>query len=197
MPERSTKRLLFHQLSTLYGEMEQAYSHVADQLGLSCSGCSDNCCTSYFLHHTHIEWAYLWEGIKACKEEKRGQFLQRAEDYVRTVAPLLSQGKTPHIMCPLNEEGLCRLYDHRLMICRMHGVPNSFVRPDGKRLRFQGCQICQGLYTGTSTVPELDRTDFYRRLAALEIKWLEETAQPSFRVRLTLAEMLVKGPPAD
>ena len=195
MPEKPSKRFLLAQLSILYGEMEEAYDRIAAQLGLSCEGCTHNCCTSYFLHHTYIEWAYLWDGIEACEEDERKRFLQRARTYVRRAGTLLAKEMRPDIMCPLNEEGLCRLYNHRLMICRMHGVPNTFVRPDGKRLRFPGCRACQELYESASTVPVLDRTNFYRRLATLEKEWLQEAPQPVPRVKLTLAEMLANGPP--
>jgi len=195
MPESPVKRRLLAKLSILYAEMEQAYDRVASPLGLSCKGCVHNCCTSYFLHHTYIEWAYLWDGMKACDEEKRNRFLRRAETYVHEAGPVLAQGIRPAIMCPLNEDGLCRLYGHRLMICRMHGVPNRFVRPDGKKLHFPGCTTCQERYADQIEVPVLDRTDFYRRLADLERQWVEQARRPLPRVKLTLAEMLVKGPP--
>ena len=195
MPETSSQRLLLAKLSTLYVEMEEAYDRIASQLGLSCENCSQNCCTSYFLHHTYIEWAYLWEGIKACNEEKQNGFLHKAEAYVREAESLLAKGLHPEILCPLNEDGLCRLYTHRLMICRMHGDPNSFFQPDGKKLRFPGCKTCQEGYADSTNVPVLDRTDFYRRLAELERQYLEQEARPLPRVKLTLAEMLVNGPP--
>jgi len=98
-------------------------------------------------------------------------------------------------MCPLNEKGLCQLYAHRLMICRMHGVPNRFVRPDGKAMRFPGCARCQGLYANLDEVPLLDRTPFYRDLASLEMAVMKSKGNPLPKVRLTLAEMLIQGPP--
>ncbi|PKN45763.1 MAG: hypothetical protein CVU58_08235, partial [Deltaproteobacteria bacterium HGW-Deltaproteobacteria-16] len=44
-------------IANLYSRMEQAYDLVARQLDFTCDGCPDNCCDSYFLHHTHVEWA--------------------------------------------------------------------------------------------------------------------------------------------
>lgn len=193
MGESTQKSKLFEDLADLYAEMEAAYNRVADRLGLSCDGCQDNCCTSFFQHHTHVEWAYLWEGLKACGQDRQKRFLQKAADYVDNSRLILARGDTPKIMCPLNEDGRCRLYTHRLMICRLHGVPNQFVRPDGKALRFPGCRTCQERYTGLEQTPVLDRTAFYKRLAALEMAYVGGRPRP--RVRLTLAEMLVHGPP--
>ena len=195
MRQKSSKQSLFAKLSILYGEMAAAYNDVASQLELSCTGCPHNCCTSYFLHHTHIEWAYLWDGLNRCDNEKRKGFVQNAADYVRRAGPLLAKGIPPKIMCPLNEDGRCQLYDHRLMICRMHGVPSSFIGPDGQKRSFPGCKTCQALYAGLSTVPVLDRTDFYQRLAELERQWVQGASQPLPRVKLTLAEMVANGPP--
>jgi Fe-S-cluster containining protein len=195
MGKNELKSKLFEDLAHLYTTMEAAYSRAADTFGLSCEGCSDNCCTSYFQHHTYIEWAYLWEGINACSEERRRGFLDRAKAYVAQSRLCLAQGKTPGMMCPLNENGLCRLYEHRLMICRMHGVPNSFIRPDGKVMRFPGCIRCQEQYADLDQAPMLDRTPFYKALASLEMALMAFQGYAMPKVKLTLAEMLVQGPP--
>ena len=50
------------QVADLYHDMESAYDRTAKSLDFSCSGCPDNCCDSFFLHHTNTEWAYLWHG---------------------------------------------------------------------------------------------------------------------------------------
>jgi hypothetical protein len=189
------KSTLFEKLSRLYAEMEEAYNEVASEIGLSCRLCPDNCCNSYFQHHTYIEWAYLWEGIRSCPDEKQGEFIKRAEAYVTESQAFLAQGLRPRIMCPLNDNGLCQLYEYRLMICRMHGVPNSFVRPDGKKMDFPGCFRCQELCAHLEEVPVLDRTRFYRDLASLEMAFVRSKIKGLPMVNLTLAEMLVKGPP--
>jgi predicted metal-binding protein len=193
--DKTEKNILFQKLRLVYAEMEKAYNLVAQQIGLSCRQCTDNCCRSYFQHHTYIEWAYLWQGLQACDDKRLEDLLSRAQVYVTEAENMLVQGARPHIMCPLNENGLCGLYEHRLMICRMHGVPNGFVRPDGKKLNFPGCGPCQELYAGRGEVPVLDRTPHYRTLAHLETAFRGFTTGPLPRVNLTLAEMLVKGPP--
>ncbi len=186
---------LFKKLFRLYSEMEEAYNRAAGEIGLSCQGCPDNCCTSYFQHHTYIEWAYLWKGIGSRPDEKQREFMNRAGEYVSQSRALLAEGLKPRIMCPLNDRGLCQLYEYRLMVCRMHGVPNSFVRPDGKRVSFPGCFRCQELYSHLKEVPVLDRTGFYRELACLEMAFVGPKIKTLPKMKLTLAEMLVRGPP--
>jgi hypothetical protein len=191
--QRST---LFEKLSQLYSQMEEAYNHAAANIGLSCSRCPDNCCTSYFHHHTYIEWAYVWEGMRSRSHEDQRAFIERAEAYVRQSQVLMAQGLKPNIMCPLNDQGLCQLYEYRLMICRLHGVPNRFVRPDGKEMNFPGCFRCQELCSHLEEVPVVDRTDLYRDLASLEMAFVGLRVKTWPRVNLTLADMLVQGPPS-
>ncbi len=121
--------------------------------------------------------------------------MSRARQYVRKSDTVLAQGHKPSIMCPLNDDGLCQLYEYRLMICRMHGVPNSFVRPDGQKMSFPGCFKCQELYSDLVEVPVLDRTHFYHDLAALETAFVGQKDKALPKVKLTLAEMVVQGPP--
>jgi len=195
MREKRLRNTLFERLSLLYSEMEEAYNRVAAKISLSCRGCRDNCCASYFQHHTYIEWAYLWKGIRSGSDEKQRKFVKRAGEYVRESRALLAQGLSPSIMCPLNDQGLCELYEYRLMICRMHGVPNSFLRPDGKKLHFPGCFRSQELCSHLEEVPVLDRTGFYRDLASLEMDFVGPKIRALPKVDLTLSEMLVQGPP--
>ena len=72
---------LTEELGILYEDMEKAYDAVAEVLGHGCDGCPDNCCDSYFLHHTYIEWAYLWEGVAALPDKDREALLSRAKAY--------------------------------------------------------------------------------------------------------------------
>jgi hypothetical protein len=182
-------------MARLYHDMEGAYDKLAHSLHFSCAGCPDNCCDSYFQHHTYVEWAYLWEGLLALEEKDRETFVARAAEYVRQSERLLARGERPQLMCPLNEEGLCAIYPHRLMICRLHGVPSAMTRPDGKKLEFPGCFRCQELVGGRAHVPHLDRTAMYQELVAIEMAWLGPQRRVLPKVRMTIADMLVKGPP--
>ncbi len=182
-------------LAALYLQMDEAYHQAAQLVGLSCDGCTDNCCTSYFQHHTYIEWAYLWQGIDQLPEALRQRVLGRARRAVAEAQNALAQGQRPEVMCPLNEEGRCTLYAHRLMICRLHGVPNRLRRPDGRVFTFPGCWKSQARWAEAPNVPVLDRTPFYLQLVELEQAFVGSERYRLPKVDLTLAEMLVAGPP--
>lgn len=186
---------LVHRLRQLYADMEREYDCVARQIRLTCSGCPDNCCTSYFQHHTHVEWACLWDGLRALPDQERQEIRARAEEYVHAAKKKIARQNVPDAMCPLNVGGLCSLYAHRLTICRLHGVPNRFSLPDGRSRIFPGCFRCQEISREREASPMLDRTDFYRRLAALEMDYLRGLPDRPAKVRLTLAEMILRQPP--
>ncbi len=180
-------------LQKLYKDMELRYNRVARMLGFTCEGCDDNCCDSYFQHYTYLEWWYLWQGLSALADNERGNIIQKAKNYVQKAAEALSMGERPQIMCPLNRDGLCCLYEHRLLICRNHGVPASMSRPDGKKLSFPGCHRCQQI-AGDSP-PQVDRTAMLSQMVMLETQFLGGRGKRYPRIKLTIAEMIVKGPP--
>ena len=183
------------QVAGLYRDMEDAYDRNAKQLDFSCIGCPDNCCDSFFLHHTYTEWAYLWHGLNKLEKKLLKSITEKASDYVVESEAFLARAERPMIMCPLNAEGLCTLYSYRMMICRLHGVPATFRRPDGKQQKFPGCFRCQEI-TASKKVEPMDRTEFFRRLVNLEIKLLGSRRMTAPRVKLTIAQMIVMGPPA-
>ena len=195
-----TKKLLpaqaFRKLAALYADMQDAYVRHADALGLTCDNCPDNCCTSYFQHHTRIEWAYLLQGLSELPPERRAEYEKRARTYVREAGDALARGERPHIMCPLNDDGRCGVYMHRLMICRLHGVPNRLRYPNGRSVDFPGCFRSQELCASADSFPVLDRTALYTRLMELEVQFVGPGKIRSLpRVDLTLAEMIVQGTP--
>jgi len=189
------------EIGEIYGSMVTVYDEVARELPLTCAGCPDNCCDSYFLHHTYSEWAYLWEGIRALDDDRLDRIMQRARDYVARSRELIARGERPQLMCPLNDSGLCGLYSHRLMICRTHGVPATLTRPDGQLLRFPGCfrsqEIVADSYPAEADAPAMDRTVLYQRLAQLETRFLADRRGRLPKIKLTIAEMIVHGPPKD
>ncbi|MDA8160899.1 MAG: hypothetical protein M0T76_09280 [Desulfobacteraceae bacterium] len=183
----------FAALADLYAEMESAYEQVAVRLAFSCEGCPDNCCDSYFQHHTYLEWAYLWQGLSELPAERQAVYQARAREAVASYRTALSQGERPQVMCPVNDHGRCGLYRHRLLICRLHGAPASLTSPNGQRRQFPGCFRCQELTQGLSDVPTLDRTRFFKTMVRLEQEFLGARSRP--RVKMTLAEMLLERPP--
>ncbi len=195
-----TKKLLpaqaFRKLAALYADMQNSYVGHAQALGLTCDNCPDNCCTSYFQHHTRIEWAYLLQGLGELPAARRAEYERRAREYVRQAQDALGQGERPRIMCPLNDDGRCGVYAHRLMICRLHGVPNRLRYPNGRTVDFPGCFRSQELCAAADSFPILDRTPLYTRLMELEVQFVGPGRIRSLpRVDLTLAEMIVQGSP--
>jgi len=192
---KTTRQAVFRKLALLYERMQDEYAAASQALGLSCQDCRQNCCLSHFQHHTYVEWAYLWQGLKALPQKRLTEYLRRARENVEACRASLAMGRTPAVMCPLNDEGLCGLYTHRLMICRLHGVPNVLRRPDGQQAAFPGCWRAQELSQGLERLPLMDRTPLYRELLGLEAALLGKRLGKLPKVDLTLAEMLVAGPP--
>ena len=186
------------ELEDIYHKLQQEYERVAEALDFSCKGCPDNCCDSYFLHHTYAEWAHLWLGVRELAPERRRALIARARSYLEQCQQDVDAGRRPQIMCPLNEEGLCVLYRNRLLVCRIHGVPATMTRPDGQTLRFPGCFRCQGIVDGRgkgAQVPHVERTGLLKKLALLENQLLDNKRHLVPKVKKTIAEMLVQGPP--
>jgi hypothetical protein len=182
-------------IADLYGRMEKAYDIVATQLDFTCAGCPDNCCDSYFLHHTYVEWAYLWVGLMALAPELRKGIENRAAEYAAACTHALDRGERPQVMCPLNDGGRCSLYLHRLMICRMHGVPSSLTFPNGQGKKFPGCFRCQEIVGTRQATPAVERAPLFRELVALEQELLGEQQGQMPKVKKTIADMILMGPP--
>ncbi len=185
------------ELEDIYDKLQQEYARVAGALDFSCSGCPDNCCDSYFLHHTYAEWAHLWRGLRRLDPQRQQALIARAKTYLAQCTEEMAAGRRPQVMCPLNEDGLCVVYEHRLLVCRTHGVPATMTRPDGQTLRFPGCFRCQEIVDGLveQPPPHVERTPLLKRLALLENEILDNKRHLQPRVKMTIAEMLVKGPP--
>jgi predicted metal-binding protein len=190
---------LLNRLVSVYGQMETEYDKVAIRLAFSCTGCPDNCCDSYFEHHTYIEWSYLWLGFSKLPAEKQKTILKRAKQYQEACTSAVASNQRPQVMCPLNENGLCILYPYRLLVCRTHGVPATMTRPDGRKIEFPGCFRCQELVKekdlDEKTVARMERTPLLRQLALIENDLFAGKRHLYPKVKLTIAGMLLLGPP--
>jgi hypothetical protein len=72
------------------------------------------------------------------------------------------------------------------------------TRPDGRTLRFPGCFRCQEIVEaryGQVPPPYVERTPLLRKLALLENELLENKRHLVPKVSITIAGMLIKGPP--
>lgn len=94
---------------------------------LTCHAGCDGCCYQQFTVFP-VEAHHLAQAVRALAPEVRQHLLARLQqaDPWRVV-------ETPP-PCVLLEHGRCSLYDHRPLICRIHGFPVSSTmieRPDG------------------------------------------------------------------
>jgi len=176
----------------LLDEMQAAYDEVAAHYDkFSCMGCTDNCCTQRFFHHTLAEYRYLKEGLmEALKTDPDlvRRMLVKARVVTDTYIKEAGTGEILPLMCPVNFEGLCRLYRHRPMICRLHGLPHRFKKPDGSQERGTGCARFEGAHKTDWTV---NRSKLYTGLAAIEAE-VRRTSGFRGRYSLTTAEMLME-----
>ena len=200
--KKLTPKAAYRKLAAIYDKMVAQYGLAAEPIGMKCDGCTDNCCLSFFQHHTYVEWAYMWEGLNKLPADQLEKIKAQAQDYVDQAQDALSRGERPHVMCPLNideNQGICGLYKHRLMICRMHGVPNMLVKPNGQQITFPGCYRCQELTEkyekDGQTAPMVNRTSLYKDLVMLEMQFVGKNLRQLPKVDHTIAEMIVLGPP--
>ncbi|MEW6326689.1 MAG: YkgJ family cysteine cluster protein [Thermodesulfobacteriota bacterium] len=176
-------------LKTIYQAMDQAYDEIAAYYGCSCAGCDGNCCTSYFFHYTVAEYLYLKKGFQTLSPERQNEVRRLAREFVKERHRLQAEGKKIDLMCPLNDRGLCGLYAFRPMICRLHGIPHSYRRPDMVLVRGAGCPRLVPPDTDKDAYKELDRTRFYRDMAILEQELRQEIVF-SERIKMTIADMI-------
>lgn len=183
----------FDRLKSLYEAMDEAYNMVAAQYGFSCEQCPDNCCRTRFYNHTCLEYYYLMDGIEKLPDDRRQEVGQSALTVCEQVAADEACGRQPRRMCPVNVEGRCGLHDRRLMICRLHGIPHELRFPDGKVSSGPGCSVFSSRFQDRVHIP-LDRTPFYRDLAALE-KEFRQAAGLNVKFKMTIAQMIAYGLP--
>lgn len=176
-------------MRSLYEAMQRDYDSVAQHYGFSCQGCTDNCCTQRFFHYTWSEHLYLLEGMRQADPNLAAEILAKSRqvvaEYHKEPDPL---SPTP-LMCPVNFNGLCSLYSHRPMICRMHGLPHRFRDPHGRETRGGGCSVFDSNTTKVDWT--VNRTPHYTTLARIEGE-LRARRHITGSLRLTTAEMIIK-----
>lgn len=175
-------------LQKLYADMDAAYGRVAEGYRFHCTGCVDNCCLTRFYHHTHIEYLYLRQGFRNLTQDLRRKVRQRAAEVRRETADLEKTGGPIRLMCPLNAEGLCLVYPHRPMICRLHGPAHELHRPGREVSYGPGCDAFSRQTEGKAYRP-FDRTPFYMEMVRIEAE-LKQTAEITRRIKMTIAEMI-------
>jgi Fe-S-cluster containining protein len=176
-------------LKQIYAAMDQAYHRAADAYGFSCDGCADNCCRTRFYHHTIIEYIYMAEGLNSLTPKEQNEVKSRALSVVDETTREDGSGAVVRLMCPLNVDELCILYDHRPMICRLHGIPHELQKPGQKPAYGPGC-VTFDRRCGHKGYLKFDRTPFYREMAMLEQE-VKQALGFDGKIRMTVAEMIV------
>ena len=77
----------------------------------------------------------------------------------------------------------------------MHGVPSSLTFPNGQTKKFPGCFRCQELVAGRQAVPCVERAPLLRELVALEQELLGEQEGQRLKLKKTIADLILMGPP--
>ncbi len=178
-------------IADLYRRMDAAWEETAAHYGFQCNGCEDNCCRSFFYHHTHIETDYLVAGLATLPADLFQKITATLDKEMKAAGTSGDSGR----MCPLNIDGLCVLYERRPMICRLHGIPHEFHKPDGEIVKGPGCATGSPLFSSSGHF-RLNRTPFYREMARLEAAY-RKAAGKSGKIKRTVTQMLVTAPGQD
>jgi hypothetical protein len=176
-------------LKEIYADMDRKYIEAAAYYIMDCTGCLDSCCLTRFYHHTIIEYLYLLEGFNSLAIDKRTEIRQRAVEVCEKTVDSEGKGTPIRIMCPLNIDGLCTIYEYRPMICRMHGIPHELRKPGCSPVKSPGCNTFLKIFEEKDYYP-FDRTSFYLNMAQLE-KRLRQSIGIVEKFKMTVAEMLL------
>jgi Fe-S-cluster containining protein len=178
------------ELTGIFEDMDRQYRKTADQYGFECRGCENNCCLTRFYHHTVLEYAFLMEGFKTLDLTQQEKIRAEAREVVLNCQNADTMNLAVRVMCPLNERGLCVLYQRRPMICRLHGLPHEFKKANGRKLHGPGCEAfdrqCKTPYIA------FDRTPFYTRMASLEQR-VRDALGYHQKIKLTIADMVASS----
>lgn len=179
----------------LYICMDAAYAEGAFKNGFVCTGCIDNCCMTWFHHHTLSEILHLKDGFLALGENLRIKAVENAKEVLLVKSRHDDKGGPFKAWCPLCLDGRCLVYAHRPMTCRLHGVSWKMTYPDGSVQTGPGCDVFEKS-ARSETGGILDRTPFYRQLASLE-RSLRAALSYNGRISLSIAEIIAQLAPAS
>ncbi len=125
----------YDEYSKVAAEWEAEFARNQRQYGerIHCrKGCSD-CCSQMF-QITEVEAAYVSRAVKELAPDERQRIEERARRYLPQREKLLAQKNVPdawgslpppglRLPCPALEDGACKIYSHRPLICRKYGIP--------------------------------------------------------------------------
>ena len=177
-------------LKSLYASMDQKFQDAAEHYGFRCNGCRASCCLTLFYHYTFLEYCYIRKGYAVLANDVRLEVRRRASEVCQKMSmPDKTNAMPVRLMCPLNFNGLCILYDYRPMICRLHGIPHELQKPGQKPIYGPGCETFDRR-CGRREYFKFDRTPFYQDLATLE-QGARQALGFNGKIRMTVAEMIL------
>lgn len=177
-------------LAEIYRRIDRAYAEAVKNVGFSCEGCDGTkCCTVDLRIGTLVEMSYLRHGFNTLSHAEQDEILARCRQIIRAKNDAPESELYRNSVCALNTDGMCVLYEYRPMICRLHGMPYFFVGPNDSRMEGDGCPRFTKLYKGMDTISKIDRTPFYREMAALEVEAVRLRGERT--KKLSVAETLV------
>jgi hypothetical protein len=183
---------LISRIKELYDKMDSAYAAAAEKIDLTCEGCDGVvCCTVDLTVHTFVEMSYLRQGFYALEHLVQSEILTKSKRMVSAKQQAPKGDDYRGAVCALNSAGACILYEYRPMICRLAGIPHFFTRPDGSKLESGGCKKFEESIPTKKSGAILDRTEFYREMAAMEIETV--IARGERTEKLTVAEIMVSS----
>ena len=181
--------LFLDRLKVIYEAMDQKYKEAADYYGFHCQGCHDNCCLTRFYHYTLLEYLYVLEGYNTLGPDRQIETRNRALEVCRKTDEADEKGIKVRLMCPLNFDGMCMVYNYRPMICRLHGIPHELQRGGQNVIHSPGCDVFTEQNREKSYF-KFDRTPFYIKMAELENE-MKIAAGINQKLKMTVAEMLI------
>ncbi len=179
-----------NKLSEIFKEIDKEYENTQKLYNnFSCSECNENCCTTVFYHYTLLENFYLLEGLRMIEPEKMITIRERAESYYNELVKNQFEFTSLKIMCPLNFDNLCCIYEYRPLICRIHGLPGILHTPHRGKHQWQGCKRFKELY-GEEIYLYINRTPYYTKIATLEGQLKKELVF-QHKYKKTITEMIL------
>jgi len=138
---------------------------------------------------------YLRRGFNTLDISRQLEILGRCRGIIKAKEDDAFGEEYRNAVCALNFEGLCVLYEYRPMICRLAGIPHTIMRPDGTTTESGGCiRYLQEIQKDRVNLA-IDRTDFYRHMAGLEIEVVRAAGKRT--ISRTVAETLGLEYPED
>ncbi|MEO5357827.1 MAG: hypothetical protein H7844_11075 [Nitrospirae bacterium YQR-1] len=184
-------------LSQIFSAIEADYKTAQEHYsGFNCDGCEDNCCTTVFNHYTLLEYFYLCEGLTKITDQALLKVIfMRAQMYYSEVAKKPFNMESLKIMCPLNFNDKCVVYENRPLICRSHGVPSVLQVNTAPAQRWPGCNRFKENFAKNAEgnfEPDyyFNRTPHYSQFAALEGD-LRSDFTYFHKFKKTIAEMVL------